>query len=95
MDLSANDCKPHTQIFNGWAGMKSGVEIPILYTAQQVSDLLCVTQRTLAQWRMDGSGPRYGKFGKKILYPENFLAEYIEKNLKSCTAEYHIGPTKS
>ena len=43
-------------------------ERPIWLTPQELSDREGVPQRTLAQWRYRGKGPRYARFGKHVRY---------------------------
>lgn len=44
-------------------------------TPQETAQRLRTTPGTLANWRVKGYGPKYLKFGRKVLYP---LAE-VEK----------------
>lgn len=35
-----------------------------------------VTERTLANWRSTGQGPRFVKIGGRVMYPINRVAEW-------------------
>jgi predicted site-specific integrase-resolvase len=54
---------------------------------QEAADRLRVSKGTLANWRTSGYGPRFVKFGRRVLYPETELAAFEQKNLRSNTAE--------
>ncbi len=58
---------------------REGIEV--LLTPEEVSALLEVDVRTLANWRYKGKGPKYMKIGSLIRYPASSVREYIEKNL--------------
>ena len=54
---------------------------------EQVCELLPgVTKGQLAQWRYLGTGPRYRKLGKKILYVESECIEWVESSARYGTA---------
>ena len=47
-----------------------------------------ISVRTLANWRSLGNGPRFSRFGGRILYGLESLEEWEEKNTVSHTGEY-------
>lgn len=40
-----------------------------------------VTQRTLANWRSTGQGPRFIKVGGRVMYPVDSIAEWETKRM--------------
>ena len=42
---------------------------------------------TLANWRVQGYGPRYIKISRKVLYPESEIEKFWKQCLRSSTAE--------
>lgn len=40
----------------------------IWLTPHELSDRVSLSERTLAQWRYQGKGPRYARFGKHVRY---------------------------
>lgn len=59
--------------------------MPELLTPDDVADIVHTTAAQLAQMRYRGGGPRYVKFGKKILYRRTDIEAYIEANLYART----------
>lgn len=45
-----------------------------------------ITKGQLAQWRYQGIGPRYRKLGKKILYVESEVIDWVESSARQGTA---------
>ena len=52
-----------------------------LLTPKEVSALLEVNIRTLANWRCKGKGPGYIKIGSLVRYPASYVKKYIERHL--------------
>ncbi len=46
-----------------------------------------VSTGTLANWRVRGEGPRYLKFGRKVLYRLKEIEAFEEKILRENTAQ--------
>ncbi len=44
---------------------------------QQEAALLRLSKRTLERWRVSGSGPAFTKVGRRVLYREVDLLEWI------------------
>lgn len=42
-----------------------------------------ITNRTLANWRCTGDGPRYTKIGGRVLYPVDAVVEWEKKRTKA------------
>jgi len=43
--------------------------------------------KTLEAWRHQGTGPRYAKAGRRVLYREDWIDEWLEKRAIRSTAE--------
>ena len=41
-----------------------------------------ITERTLANWRSSGDGPKFTKIGGRVLYPLSFIEEWERKRTK-------------
>lgn len=57
-------------------------------TQEEVADRYrgLVSVRTLANWRSMRIGPKYTKIGKTVLYEENALDEWDDRNTVKCAA---------
>jgi hypothetical protein len=62
--------------------IEAKVNIRLEYTTKETSRLLCVSPRTLARMRDDGSGPRFSKRRSNVIYK---LHDLIEWSLKAET----------
>jgi excisionase family DNA binding protein len=52
-----------------------------LLTREEAADVLGVSRQTLANWAVDGAGPRFVKIGTNARYRAQDLEAYIEANL--------------
>lgn len=66
----------------------SHTAIPHLLDAGAAAVLLNLSPATLAKWRVKGGGPRFVRIGKRILYQQDALAEFLSGRVFSSTAEY-------
>lgn len=44
----------------------------------EAAAILGVSEATLAPWRSRGRGPKYHKLGRRVVYFESDLAEYLD-----------------
>jgi len=51
-----------------------------LFDEDQAAEYLCLSPRTLQRWRGEGRGPAYRKVGKRVLYAQRDLEEFVEKS---------------
>lgn len=63
-----------------------------LITAE-AADALRISPRTLERMRQAGTGPRFLKAGRRILYRECDLADWLNQNCFSSTSEATRGVT--
>lgn len=52
-------------------------------TPDQAAARLHVSRATLANWRVKGEGPRFLKFGRKVLYPVAELEAFERAHLRT------------
>jgi excisionase family DNA binding protein len=63
-----------------------------ILTQDEAAQLLGLSPRTLERHRMAGTGPRFSRLGRLIRYRETDLVEFVERNLRSSTAQ--AGPSQ-
>jgi len=57
-------------------------------TPDELSDLLGLSVKTLANWRLDGRGPEFERFGNRIRYFKDAVQVWREKHRHASTQEY-------
>lgn len=63
------------------------METEDLITDEAAAQVLHVSKGTLAQWRYLGTGPRYFKVGRRILYSRSRLSAWLSEQERQGTAE--------
>jgi hypothetical protein len=58
-----------------------------LRTPHETALYLKVSARTLKRWRGAGTGPKYIKAGRRILYADDHLSEWEEENTHRSTSD--------
>ena len=53
----------------------------------ELAAMMGIAIKTLRNWRSSGLGPRWTKFGRKILYPTTGLESYLGGNLNATTSK--------
>jgi hypothetical protein len=48
---------------------------------------LSISERTLERWRVSGVGPSFCKLGRRVLYREADLVEWINSRRRTSTSE--------
>jgi predicted DNA-binding transcriptional regulator AlpA len=56
-------------------------------TQAETSEWLRLSERTLERWRVSGSGPVFVKLGKRVLYRQADLDEWIASHAVRSTSE--------
>jgi hypothetical protein len=59
----------------------------ILLDQKQAAHFLRLSVRTLERHRLAGTGPPYARLGRVIRYRQQDLADFVERNLRTSTAE--------
>jgi excisionase family DNA binding protein len=59
-------------------------EVPVerLYTTEEVAELARVSPATVRWWRHQGTGPKGVKFGRRVLYRDSDIKEWIDARLQ-------------
>jgi excisionase family DNA binding protein len=60
---------------------------PIFLTVTEAADFLRITPVTLGRWRIEGRGPRFAKFGRRVLYGRSDLIAWSEAQKRQSTSE--------
>lgn len=55
--------------------------------AEEAAKRLRVSTDTLARYRWKGTGPEYIKSGGRVLYPENAIDAWEQKNRRTATRD--------
>jgi excisionase family DNA binding protein len=63
------------------------IEVLRLLTQREAAELLRLSERTLERWRVSGSGPAFTKLGKRVLYREPDLLEWVASHVVNSTSE--------
>ena len=45
----------------------------IYFTQGEAADFLRISERTLERWRVEGNGPRFRRFGRRVVYSKSDL----------------------
>jgi hypothetical protein len=57
-------------------------------TTDQLATQMNISKKTLEAMRQRGTGPRFQKFGARVLYSDALVAEYLSGRTFSSTSEY-------
>lgn len=58
-------------------------------TQAQLADLFHVSTKTLEAMRQQGTGPSFYKFGRRVVYSQKAISEYLAMNKFRSTSEYN------
>jgi excisionase family DNA binding protein len=59
----------------------------VLLTQSETAELLRLSERTLERWRVVGGGPVFCKLGKRVLYRQADLEQWIASRAVRSTSE--------
>ncbi len=62
-------------------------KIPTFLTTQQVADIIGRSRRTLEKDRLEGSGPPFHKFGRRVLYKLEDVLAWAESCRRTSTSD--------
>lgn len=48
---------------------------------------LCLSERTLERWRVSGEGPPFAKLGRRVLYRQSDLDDWIASRVVASTSD--------
>ena len=67
---------------------------PVFLTATEAAGFLPISTVTLSRWRIEGSGPAYRKFGRRVVYAHADLTAWADARRRASTSEPdHKGAT--
>ncbi len=49
-----------------------------LINAKHAAQHLCITEGTLAKWRLTGEGPKFLRVGRRIAYDPKDIAQWLD-----------------
>ena len=58
-----------------------------LINAKQTAQHLCITEGTLAKWRLNGEGPRFIRVNRRIAYDPRDVNEWLDARRVSSTSQ--------
>lgn len=67
------------------AGINS--QFPVFFTVKETAEILRVAPVTLGRWRVEGVGPPYRKFGRKVIYGQADLIAWADAQTHQSTSE--------
>lgn len=59
----------------------------VFLTALEAAALLRVSAVSLARWRIEGHGPRFAKFGRRVVYDRFELLAWARSRIRQSTSE--------
>ena len=58
----------------------------IYLTQAEAADFLRISERTLERWRVEGNGPRFRRFGRRVVYAKSDLEIWADDRCYSSTS---------
>lgn len=58
-----------------------------VFGVAEAAEQLRLSSSTLAKWRMAGTGPKFIKAGRRVLYREQDLIEWLSESARRSTSE--------
>ena len=55
-------------------------------TQNEASEFLRLSARTLERWRVEGNGPRFHRFGKRVVYSKTALESWADERCFTSTS---------
>lgn len=62
-------------------------DLPLVMTTKEAAKLLGMSHRTLEDWRLTGTGPRFILFGRTVRYRMSDLKLFMDRPAYGNTAE--------
>jgi hypothetical protein len=60
---------------------------PTFLNVREAAVLLRLSEITLSRWRLEGGGPPYRKFGRRVLYARSDLLAWADAQVRHSTSE--------
>jgi hypothetical protein len=64
-------------------------------TAAEAAAFLRLSTVTLGRWRIEGQGPLYRKFGRRVLYSHADLIEWADSQSRRSTSEQPVNALRA
>lgn len=66
-------------------------KVPEKYlTTDEAAQMLCMSQVALGRWRVEGKGPPFHKFGRRVVYDRADVKEWAKRRKYASTSEYGV-----
>jgi len=62
-------------------------DAPVLLTTDEAAEFLRISKITLARWRMDDIGPPYYKIGRRVVYNQSRLLDWLKTRERTSTSQ--------
>ena len=59
----------------------------VFLTTSEAGNFLRISPITLGRWRIEGYGPPYHKFGRRVVYARDDLLAWANKQARSSTSD--------
>ena len=59
----------------------------IYLNQDEAADFLRISERTLERWRVEGNGPRFRRFGRRVVYSKTDLDTWADGRCYQSTSE--------
>jgi hypothetical protein len=66
------------------------VTAPVFLTTAEAASFLRISPVTLGRWRIEGCGPAYRKFGRRVVYAHADLSAWAEAQRRASTSELNL-----
>lgn len=61
-----------------------------LINAKHAAQRLCITEGTLAKWRLTGEGPKFFRVGRRIAYDPRDIQTWLDARRVSSTSQVAV-----
>jgi hypothetical protein len=80
-------CRLERTHFESAQPSKQPLTPPVFLTTTEAAAFLRISPITLARWRIEGCGPAYRKFGRRVVYAHADLTAWAEAQRRASTSE--------
>jgi hypothetical protein len=70
---------------------RQGIDGPAFMNQQATADFLGLSERTLERFRLDGRGPAFLKFGRRVMYAREDVLAWADRHRRTSTADHSVG----
>ena len=62
-------------------------KLQVFLTTAETARLLRMSEVTLSRWRLEGMGPAFSKFGRRVLYARDDVLAWAKSQRRSSTSQ--------